>query len=124
MDAPNIPNSVDRLDAWSDGSAICVIAVSAHGDPLDLGENEIENFIDKLRQCLKQAKDQSTVGPLHMPKDQSELSTEAKRATDLLKGKMVSKVWRNHSGELGIQFIDGTRLFVDQNSDQLEISIT
>jgi hypothetical protein len=33
---------VDRLEAWVDGSAICVIAVSAFGDPLDLGEDEVE----------------------------------------------------------------------------------
>jgi len=59
-----------------------------------------------------------------MPKDPSELSAEAQRATDLLKGKVVSRVWRNRPGELGIQFTDGTRLFVDQNANQLEISIT
>jgi hypothetical protein len=44
----------DRLDAWCDGSAICVIAVGAYGDPLDLGEDEVEAFIEKLRQCVKQ----------------------------------------------------------------------
>jgi hypothetical protein len=31
----------DRLDVWYDGSAICVIAVGTHGDPLDLGEDEV-----------------------------------------------------------------------------------
>src|SRR6185312_16802828 len=35
----------DRLDAWHDGSAICVIAVGSHGDPLDLGEEEVEGLI-------------------------------------------------------------------------------
>jgi hypothetical protein len=37
----------NKLDAWYDGSAICVIAVSSHGDPLDLGEAEVERFIEK-----------------------------------------------------------------------------
>ncbi len=46
----------DRLDAWYDGSAICVIAVGSHGDPLDLGEDEVAAFIAKLEQCLRQAK--------------------------------------------------------------------
>lgn len=41
----------DRLDAWYDGSAICVAAISAHGDPLDLGEHEVEAFIEKLQAC-------------------------------------------------------------------------
>jgi len=45
----------DRLDAWYDGSAICVIAVGAHGDPLDLAEHEVEAFIAKLRLCLRRA---------------------------------------------------------------------
>jgi hypothetical protein len=45
----------DRLDAWYDGSAICVIAVGSHGDPLDLGEGEVVAFIEKLQACLKQA---------------------------------------------------------------------
>ena len=31
----------ERLDAWYDGSVICVIAVGTHGDPMDLGEDEV-----------------------------------------------------------------------------------
>ena len=46
----------DRLDAWYDGSAICVIAVGSHGDPMDLGEEEVEAFIEELTECLRQAK--------------------------------------------------------------------
>jgi GTPase len=46
----------DRLEAWFDGSAICVIAVGAHGDPLDLAEHEVENFIETLKECLLQAR--------------------------------------------------------------------
>ena len=45
----------DRLDAWWDGSAICVIAVGSHGDPLDLGEEEVQAFIEKLQVCLREA---------------------------------------------------------------------
>jgi hypothetical protein len=45
----------DRLDAWYDGSAICIIAVGSHGDPLDLGEDEVVEFIEKLQKCLKEA---------------------------------------------------------------------
>ena len=45
-----------RLDAWYDGSAICIIAVSSHGDPLDLGEEEVEALIEKLQKCLREAK--------------------------------------------------------------------
>ena len=42
----------DRLEAWTDHSAICVIAVGSHGDPLDLGEHEVRAFIRKLEGCL------------------------------------------------------------------------
>lgn len=42
----------ERLDAWYDGSAICLIAVGAHGDPLDLGDDEVRALIVRLQQCL------------------------------------------------------------------------
>ncbi len=42
----------DRLEAWNDHSAICVIAVGSHGDPLDLGEQEVRAFIRRLESCL------------------------------------------------------------------------
>jgi hypothetical protein len=50
-----ISQSPDRLDAWFDGSAICVVAVSGAGDPLDLAEHEVEGFVTKLQACLKDA---------------------------------------------------------------------
>jgi hypothetical protein len=48
----------DRLDVWCDGSAICIIAVAANGDPLDLGEHEAEAFLRKLQDCIDQVKGQ------------------------------------------------------------------
>ena len=42
----------DRLEAWHDGSAICVIAISSTGDPLDLADHEVEQFISRLKACL------------------------------------------------------------------------
>lgn len=50
------PGNEDRLDAWFDGSAICLIAVGSHGDPLDLSEGEVEAFIEKLRGLLIEAR--------------------------------------------------------------------
>jgi hypothetical protein len=44
----------DRLDAWFDGSAICLIAIGAHNDPLDLSADEVEALIVKLQGCLQQ----------------------------------------------------------------------
>ncbi len=49
----------DRLDIWYDGSAICIIAVSASGDPLDLGDEEAEALLYKLKTCIAQAKQRS-----------------------------------------------------------------
>jgi hypothetical protein len=45
----------ERLDAWYDGSAICLIAVGAHGDPLDLGDDEVRALIAKLQRCLAES---------------------------------------------------------------------
>jgi hypothetical protein len=42
----------DRLEAWNDKAAICVIAVGSHGDPLDLAEHEVRGFIRQLENCL------------------------------------------------------------------------
>jgi hypothetical protein len=53
-----------------------------------------------------------------------ELEDEALRATDLLKGKTVQTVWRHRQKEVGIEFTDGTRLFVDQTDAGLDLSIT
>ena len=44
----------ERLEVWHDGSAICVIAVGPCGDPLDLGEGEVEGLIEKLQAALAQ----------------------------------------------------------------------
>lgn len=52
------------------------------------------------------------------------LNKEAKKATVMLKGKVVSKVWRHRPKEIGLEFADGTRLFVDMEEEGLELSIT
>jgi hypothetical protein len=44
----------ERLDVWHDGSAICIIAVGSCGEPLDLGEGEVEALIEKLQASLTQ----------------------------------------------------------------------
>ena len=46
----------ERLDVWVDGSAVCLIAVGSHGDPLDLGEQEVEALIQRLQDCLRMAR--------------------------------------------------------------------
>lgn len=46
----------DRLDVCYDGSAICVIAVGSYGDPLDLGEGEVEDLIEKLQAALAESR--------------------------------------------------------------------
>ena len=53
-----------------------------------------------------------------------DLDDEAKRATAMLKGKAVRQVWRPRAGEVGVEFTDGSRWFVDASGSELEISIT
>ncbi len=52
------------------------------------------------------------------------LQKEAKQLTKMLKGKTVDVVWRHREEEVGIQFTDGTRLFIDQTPNGLGYSIT
>ena len=53
-------NQEERLDAWYDGSAICLIAVGAHGDPQDLGGDEVRALIAKPQQCLAESEAAAT----------------------------------------------------------------
>ena len=50
----------ERLAAWYDGSAICLIAVGAHGAPLDLADDAVRALIAKLQQCLAESDDAAT----------------------------------------------------------------
>ena len=52
------------------------------------------------------------------------LKQEAEKATEMLKGKVIAKIMRHRAKEICIEFTDGTRLFVDQQSDNLKLSIT
>jgi len=52
------------------------------------------------------------------------LKKEARQLTKMLRGRTVDVVWRHRKKEVGIQFIDGTRLFIDQTPDGLDYSIT
>lgn len=40
-----------------------MIGVGSHGDPLDLGEDEVETFIAKLRNCLREARGEDAAQP-------------------------------------------------------------
>jgi hypothetical protein len=50
---PHMTHKEDRLDAWFDGSAVCLIAIGAHNEPLDLDEDEVQALIVKLQGCLE-----------------------------------------------------------------------
>ncbi|MET4065534.1 hypothetical protein ABID58_000308 [Bradyrhizobium sp. S3.2.6] len=52
------------------------------------------------------------------------LDDEATRLTELLRGKVVKVMWRHRPKEIGIEFNDGTRLFVDAVDDGLDLSVT
>lgn len=52
------------------------------------------------------------------------LQQETERVTEMLKGKIVTKVMRHRAKEVCIEFTDGTRLFIDAQSDNLELSVT
>ena len=60
MNQSNMNERKERLDAWYDGLAICLIAVGAQGDPLDLGDDEVRALIAKLQQCLAESESAAT----------------------------------------------------------------
>lgn len=59
-----------------------------------------------------------------MQNEVPQLEDEAKRASELLCGKVVARVVRHRNTEVLVEFTDGTRLFVDRAADALELSIS
>lgn len=53
-----------------------------------------------------------------------DLKQETDLATEMLSGKSVKSVKRHRPGEVLIEFTDGTRLFIDAKTAELELSIT
>jgi hypothetical protein len=110
----------DRCDAWYDG-AVCVIAVAANGDPLDLGENEAEELVTKLQSCLKESRGEENL-PNADAQEQS-LENEATKIQKMIVGKTLSRVYRPRPNEITLEFSDGTRFFIDAKGIP-EFSIT
>ncbi|HKR62928.1 MAG TPA: hypothetical protein VJZ00_04285 [Thermoanaerobaculia bacterium] len=54
---------------------------------------------------------------------EGDLSREARALARFVAGKTVKQIWRDRPGELGIEFTDGTRLFVDHVASGLELSV-
>lgn len=55
---------------------------------------------------------------------EEDLKKEAERATEVVGGKTVRVLWRHRSNEIGLEFTDGTRLFVNCKAGGAEMSIT
>ena len=60
----------------------------------------------------------------NVPSSPEQLAEESVRATGMLAGKVVFRVWRHRTAEVVVEFTDGTRFFVDRAEDGVEISIT
>lgn len=58
-----------------------------------------------------------------VPQTAEELKREARQLTRMLKGKVVSKVWRHRPGEIGIEFADGMIIYVDKDVNGLQTSL-
>jgi hypothetical protein len=52
---PAKPILEERMDAWFDGSAVCVIAIGSCGDPLDLGDIEAKDLVEKIQKAIAES---------------------------------------------------------------------
>ena len=52
-----------------------------------------------------------------------DLAAEAERVTAMLKGKTVLRIWQHRPEAMGIEFADGTKLYVERNTDGLDMNI-
>lgn len=50
------PTSPECCDAWADGGAVMVKAITAHGDPVELGEKDAQDFSAKLLSAIGDSK--------------------------------------------------------------------
>lgn len=55
---------------------------------------------------------------------QKRLKKEEKKATELLKGKIVKRIRRNRNDEVIVEFQDGTRFSFDWRENEFDLSIT
>lgn len=46
-----------------------------------------------------------------------------KKASNLLKGKELKRIWMLKNS-VGVEFSDGSRLFIDVKDDNIELSVT
>jgi hypothetical protein len=53
---------------------------------------------------------------------ESDLQREAQAVTKFIGGKTVRQVWRHRIGEIGIEFTDGSRIFINRTDAGLEVS--
>jgi len=59
----------------------------------------------------------------HVAVSPGDLDAEAQHLTGVLSGKTVRVVWRRRPREFGIEFTDGTRIFIDAQPEGLETSL-
>ena len=58
-------------------------------------------------------------GPVEASAD---LAAEAERVAGLLRGKAVARIWQHRPEALGIEFADGTKLYVEQHPTGIEMN--
>jgi len=48
---------LDLVSAWSDGTSVQVRAISAFGDPVDMGSDEAKVFATLILDCVREAEE-------------------------------------------------------------------
>ena len=49
-----ISDDSELLDAWADGASVQVRAITAHGDPVDMGTDEARAFVERIREAVNE----------------------------------------------------------------------
>ena len=74
------------------------------------------------------SRDDFTSGPVELTSDaatrSAELAAEAERLAGLLKGKPLARVWQHRPEAMGIEFADGTKLYVSITDGALEMNVS
>ena len=74
------------------------------------------------------SRDDYTAGPVELTSEAStrsaELAAEADRLAGLLRGKTLARIWQHRPEAMGLEFADGTKLYVSITDGTLEMNVS
>lgn len=117
---------IARTDGKLNREVVKPIIEKGIKDESDFVRDKSEWTRDATKQFLKWKYEMLKSSVVYDEDPKKQLKKEEKRATKLLKGRIIKKISRNRKEEVVIDFKDGTRFSIDwrEHEKELDLSIT